>query len=93
MKADVLDTFDTIKVAVGYKVDGKKTDRYPYEVNAKIEPIYKEFKGWKKDLTKCKAAKELPVAFKRYIAFIEKELGVKIAYVSVGPDRSQTIKL
>lgn len=93
MKADVLDTFDTIKVAVGYKVDGKKTDRYPYEVNAKIEPVYKEFKGWKKDLTKCKTAKELPAAFKRYIAFIEKELGVKIAYVSVGPDRSQTIKL
>lgn len=93
MKADVLDTFDTIKVAVGYKVNGKKTDRYPYEVDAKIEPVYKEFKGWKKDLTKCKAAKELPAAFKRYIAFIEKELGVKIAYVSVGPDRSQTIKL
>lgn len=93
MKADVLDTFDTIKVAVGYKVNGKKTDRYPYEVDAKIEPVYKEFKGWKKDLTKCKTAKELPAAFKRYIAFIEKELGVKIAYVSVGPDRSQTIKL
>ena len=93
MKADVLDTFDTIKVAVCYKIDGKKTDRYPYEVDAKIEPVYKEFKGWKKDLTKCKTAKELPAAFKRYIAFIEKELGVKIAYVSVGPDRSQTIKL
>lgn len=93
MKADVLDTFDTIKVAVGYKVNGKKTDRYPYEVDAKIEPVYKEFKGWKKDLTKCKTAKELPAAFKHYIAFIEKELGVKIAYVSVGPDRSQTIKL
>lgn len=93
MKADVLDTFDTIKVAVGYKVNGKKTDRYPYEVSAKIEPVYKEFKGWKKDLTKCKTAKELPSAFKRYIAFIEKELGVKVSYASVGPDRSQTIKL
>lgn len=93
MKADVLDSFDTIKVAVAYKVDGKKTDRYPYEVSAKIEPVYKEFKGWKKDLTKCKTAKELPSAFKRYIAFIEKELGVKVSYASVGPDRSQTIKL
>lgn len=93
MKADVLDSFDTIKVAVAYKVDGKKTDRYPYEVSTKIEPVYKEFKGWKKDLTKCKTAKELPSAFKRYIAFIEKELGVKVSYASVGPDRSQTIKL
>lgn len=93
MKADVLDTFDTIKVATGYKVDGKKTDRYPFDTAASIEPLYKEFKGWKKDLTKCKGADELPAAFKRYIAFIEKELGVKISYVSVGPDRSQTIKL
>ena len=93
MKADVLDTFDTIKVAVGYKVNGKKTDRYPFDTAAVIEPLYKEFKGWKKDLTKCKSGAELPAAFKRYIAFIEKELGVKIAYVSVGPDRSQTIKL
>lgn len=93
MKADVLDTFDTIKVAVAYKVDGKKTDRVPFDTFAKIEPVYKEFKGWKKDLTKCKSAKELPAAFKRYIAFIEKEVGVKLSYVSVGPDRSQTIKL
>ncbi|MBR5073807.1 MAG: adenylosuccinate synthase [Bacteroidales bacterium] len=93
MKADVLDTFDTIKVAVAYKVDGKKTDRVPFDTFARIEPVYKEFKGWKKDLTKCKTAKDLPAAFKRYIAFIEKEVGVKIAYVSVGPDRSQTIKL
>ena len=93
MKADVLDTFDTIKVAVAYKVDGKKTDRVPFDTFAKIEPVYKEFKGWKKDLTKCKTAKDLPAAFKRYIAFIEKEVGVKISYVSVGPDRSQTIKL
>ena len=42
---------------------------------------------------KCKTAKELPSAFKRYIAFIEKELGVKVSYASVGPDRSQTIKM
>lgn len=93
MKADVLDSFDTIKVATGYIVDGKKTDRVPFDTFSKIEPVYKEFKGWKKDLTKCKSAKELPAAFKRYIAFIEKELKVKISYVSVGPDRSQTIKM
>ena len=93
MKADVLDSFDTIKVATGYIVDGKKTDRVPFDTYRKIEPVYKEFKGWKTDLTKCKSAKELPAAFKRYIAFIEKELKVKISYVSVGPDRSQTIKM
>ncbi len=93
MKADVLDTFDTIKVAVGYKVNGKKSDRVPYDTYATIEPIYKEFKGWKCDLTGVRKREELPANFLKYIAFIEKELGVPVKMVSLGPDRKQTIKL
>jgi adenylosuccinate synthase len=91
MKADVMDTFDKIKVAVAYKVDGQKTDRVPYDTYAKIEPVYKEFKGWKKDLSKCKKDSDFPAAYKQYISFIEKELQVPISVISVGPDRSQTI--
>ena len=91
MKADVLDTFDTIKVAVGYKVDGVESDRVPYDTYATIEPIYKEFKGWKKDLTSIKDEKELPVEFMEYIKFIEAELNVPIKIISLGPDREQTI--
>ena len=93
MKADVLDTFDTIKVAVGYKVNGKKSDRVPYDTYATIEPVYKEFKGWKCDLTGVRKREELPANFLKYIAFIEKELGVLVKMVSLGPDRKQTIKL
>ena len=93
MKADVLDTFDTIKVAVGYKVNGKKSDRVPYDTYATIEPVYKEFKGWKCDLTGVRKREELPANFLKYIAFIEKELGVPVKMVSLGPDRKQTIKL
>lgn len=93
MKADVLDTFDTIKVAVGYKVNGKKSDRVPYDTYAIIEPVYKEFKGWKCDLTGVRKREELPANFLKYIAFIEKELGVPVKMVSLGPDRKQTIKL
>ena len=93
MKADVLDTFDTIKVAVGYKVNGKKSDRVPYDTYATIEPVYKEFKGWKCDLTGVRKREELPGNFLKYIAFIEKELGVPVKMVSLGPDRKQTIKL
>lgn len=93
MKADVLDTFDTIKVAVGYKVNGKKTDRVPYDTYAQVEPVYKEFKGWKRDLTGVTKKEELPAEFLKYIAFIEKELGVPVKMVSLGPDRKQTIKL
>ncbi|NCB20256.1 MAG: adenylosuccinate synthase, partial [Bacteroidia bacterium] len=60
MKADVLDTIDTIKVAVAYEVDGKVTERIPYDTYAEITPVYKDFKGWKRDLTKVTAEEDLP---------------------------------
>lgn len=91
MKADVLDTFDTIKVAVKYKVDGVETDQFPYDTYANIEPVYKEFKGWKKDLTQVKDEKDLPREFTDYIKFIETELNVPVKIISLGPDREQTI--
>ena len=92
MKADVLDSFETIKIATSYIVDGVKTDKVPYDTYAKIEPIYKEFKGWKRDLTKITKASDLPKELIKYIEFIEKEIGVPIKIVSIGPDRKQTIK-
>jgi adenylosuccinate synthase len=48
--------------------------------------------GWQKDLTGMSKASELPQALNDYIAFLEKELEVPINIVSVGPDRTQTIK-
>ena len=92
MKADVLDTFDTIKVATAYKVNGVETNQVPYDTYAEVEPIYKEFKGWKKDLTGIKKEKELPFEFMNYVRFIEKELGVPVSMISLGPDREQTIE-
>ncbi len=91
MKADVLDTIDTIKVAVAYEVDGKVTDRIPYDTYAEITPVYKDFKGWKRDLTKVTAEEDLPFEFMNYVRFIEKELGIPIKIISLGPDRDQTI--
>ncbi|MCK9304883.1 MAG: adenylosuccinate synthase [Bacteroidales bacterium] len=91
MKADVLDTFDTIRVATSYICDGEATDRVPYDINARIEPVYREFRGWKRDLTGIRREDELPVEFMDYLRFIEKETGVPVAIISVGPDREQTI--
>lgn len=91
MKADVLDAFDTIKVAVKYKVNGELTKTLPYDTYAKIEPVYKEFKGWLRDLTKVTKEDDLPFEFMNYVRFIEKEVGVPIKIISLGPDRSQTI--
>lgn len=92
MKADVLDTFDTIKVATAYKVNGVETNQVPYDTYAEVEPVYKEFKGWKKDLVNTKKEEELPFEFMNYVRFIEKELGVPISIISLGPDREQTIE-
>ena len=91
MKADVLSGFDKVKVCCAYRVDGKKTDRVPYDVYAEVEPVYKEFKGWNCDLGACKCEADLPVEFKDYIAYIEREIGVPVKILSLGPDRDQTL--
>lgn len=92
MKSDVMNDFDTIKVCVGYELDGKTIDWFPYEAkDDNIKPVYKEFKGWKSDVSKCRSYEELPQELKDYIKFIESETGAPVTIVSVGPDRSETI--
>ncbi len=92
MKSDVLNEFDTIRVCVGYKLNGQEIDHFPYEAdNHNIEPIYKEFKGWKSDVSKCTTYEALPKELKDYIAYIEEYTGVRIDIVSVGPNRTETI--
>lgn len=92
MKSDVLDDFDTIKACTAYRIDGKVTDRFPFDVkDEEIEPVYAELPGWKTDMTVMKSADEFPSQFNDYINFLEKELNVPICVVSVGPDRLQTI--
>lgn len=92
MKADVLDTFDTIKICTHYKIDGVVIDYMPYDiVSKKVEPIYVEMKGWKTDLTKLASINQLPTELNLYIEYLEQELNVPISIVSVGPDRTQTL--
>ena len=91
MKSDVLDSFDTIKACVGYELpDGTTNKDFPYEID-NVKPIYKEFKGWKKDMTQCKSEAEFSKEFSEYVAFIEDYLETKIGIISLGPDRAQTI--
>ena len=91
MKSDVLDSFETIKACVAYKVNGEEKDYFPYDITEGIEPIYVELPGWQTDLTKMKSEDEFPEEFNAYLSFLEGELGVPIKIVSVGPDRQQTI--
>ena len=90
MKSDVLDTFPTIKACVAYRKNGETLTHFPYDIEG-VEPVYTELKGGQTDLTQLKNEEELPQEFKEYIAFLEKELGVPVKYVSIGPDRDQTI--
>lgn len=93
MKSDVLDTFDTIKACVGYKLpDGTVTEELPYEIDD-VTPVYKELPGWKTDMTKFTDKKQFPEAFANYIKFLAEFLETPIKVVSIGPDRDQTIVL
>ena len=91
MKSDVLDGFDTIKACVAYKRNGETLTDFPYNIEEGIEPVYKELKGWKADMTKMTSEEEFPQEFKDYIKFLETELETPIKIISIGPDRAQTI--
>jgi len=94
MKADVLSDLNTIKVCTHYHFNNQVIDYLPYDLSSEdLIPIYQELKGWKKDITHCRLKSELPAELLRYIEFIEENTGVKISYLSVGPDRDQIIKL
>jgi adenylosuccinate synthase len=92
MKGDVLSGFKTLKICTSYNYKGKEITHFPYNVEPKnVSVNYTEFKGWDEDLTKMTSADQLPQNLLDYVAFIEKETGVPVKIVSVGPDRKQTI--
>ncbi|MCL4164516.1 UNVERIFIED_CONTAM: hypothetical protein GTU68_050670 [Idotea baltica] len=92
MKGDVLSGFNTLKVCTSYNYKGEEIAHLPYNIEPEnVSVNYTEFNGWEEDLTKMTAADELPENLLKYIAFIEKETGVPVKIVSVGPDRKQTI--
>ncbi|MFY9154403.1 MAG: adenylosuccinate synthase [Prolixibacteraceae bacterium] len=93
MKADVLDLFETIKIGVGYEIDGVVTEKFPFELNDNVKPVYVELPGWKTDLTKLTSQNEFPEEFNNYLNFIEEQVGVPITIASVGPNRAQTIRI
>lgn len=93
MKSDVLDQFETIKICVGYEINGEVTESFPYELSGDVIPIYAELPGWQTDLTRITNPSEFPPEFSNYIRFIEDQTGIPITIASVGPNRNQTISL
>jgi adenylosuccinate synthase len=92
MKGDVLSGFETLKVCTAYNYKGDIIKHFPYNIEPEnVSPIYTEFKGWSEDITGISSEAEFPKELSEYIAFVEKETGIRISIVSVGPDRKQTI--
>ena len=90
MKGDVLDEFETIKVCTAYKTGDEVVTEMPYDTEG-YEAVYEELPGWQTPLTEIREEKDFPPAFSDYIAYLEKQLAVRISIVSVGPDREATI--
>ena len=92
MKADILSGFETIQVCTHYNYQGKKIDYLPYDCSPELlSPVYTSLKGWNQDLTGLNSPEQMPEALNEYILFIEREVGIPISIVSVGPDRTQTL--
>ena len=94
-KLDVLNDFDTIKICVGYRADGKVFHHVPsnLEVLKHSEPVYEELKGWKTEIKGARDFRDLPADAKRYLRRIEKLIGIKMTMISVGSERGETVRV
>ncbi|KAG7114596.1 Adenylosuccinate synthetase like protein [Verticillium longisporum] len=93
-KLDVLDTFETIKIAIAYKVDGQELDSYPADLDilGRAEVVYHEMPGWQTPTTNAKTYIDLPKKARDYVEYIEKFVGVEIKYIGTGPEREAMIR-
>ncbi|HRI20126.1 MAG TPA: adenylosuccinate synthase [Panacibacter sp.] len=93
-KADVLDSFEELKVCTAYNINGEEKEEVPFQMTrVDIDPLYKSFEGWNTDSTQIKDAALLPENMSTYIDFINKYVGAPVKYVSNGPGREQIICL
>ena len=89
---DVLGYLDELPICVGYEIDGKITRDFPVTAELKkAKPVYEKLPGWKCEIKGIREYNELPENCRKYIEFIEKELGVPVTMVSNGPGREDII--
>ncbi|MBK6633457.1 MAG: adenylosuccinate synthase [Chitinophagaceae bacterium] len=91
-KADILDELPELKVCNGYKINGEAINYVPFQMNrVNIEPVYKSFAGWQKDITAITDFTALPAEMKTYINYLNEFLGIPVKYISNGPGRDQLV--
>ena len=94
-KLDVLDGFETLKICVGYELDGRRIGHFPANVRevARCKPVYEEAPGWRASTRGAARFADLPDAAKRYVARLEEVTGVPVGILSLGPRREETLFL
>ncbi|MBL4915985.1 adenylosuccinate synthase [Szabonella alba] len=92
-KLDVLDGFETLKICVGYDLDGKRLDYLPTaaEAQARCTPIYEELEGWSESTEGARSWADLPGAAVKYVRRIEELIQCPVALLSTSPERDDTI--
>ncbi|MFM9121625.1 MAG: adenylosuccinate synthetase, partial [Actinomycetota bacterium] len=92
-KLDVLDTFSTVRVCVGYEVDGTELHGYPddAQVLAKVVPQYVDLEGWNCSIRKVRSFADLPPQAKTLIELVEQHVGVPVSIIGVGPERNECV--
>jgi adenylosuccinate synthase len=93
-KLDILSGIRTIRLGVGYVVEGRRLDVWPSSgaALARATPVYEEFPGWDEPIHDARTLADLPENARRYVTALEEHAGVPIVLVSVGPERTQTIE-
>lgn len=94
-RLDVLDTFPSIKICTGYRLDDKVSDRFPTSIAAleKCQPVYEEMPGWGCRTTDMRRYAELPEAARNYVKRLEELMGCPIDIISIGPQREESITI
>ena len=91
-KLDVLSYLDKIPVCVAYEADGKRINDFPSgDLLYKAKPVYEYLDGWKQDISHCRRYTELPENARKYVEYIEQQIGCTVNYISVGAERDQII--
>jgi adenylosuccinate synthase len=92
-KLDVLDGLESVKVCVGYKLDGKEIDHLPAvaEDQARVQPVYEEMEGWQDSTRGARTWNDLPARAVKYVRHVEELIGAPVALLSTSPERDDTI--
>jgi adenylosuccinate synthase len=92
-KLDCLSGLPSLKICTAYRIRGESTTTFPLNsLLDEAEPVYLEMPGWTGDITACRRFDDLPSAAREYVRTIERLVGTRIRFVSVGPERSQMIE-